>query len=153
MKLGERRGVKHAFLFSLRWFAGSTALLALMGPLGLYPVTGLWLARALVLLPGVAVAGLFALPYTLLANVTDHDRRRTGLDRQGMFFCVQGMILKIAYSGAPMIVVGLLVLFPRHAFAVLTAIGPLAALLAVAGHMVFLRFPEKEVQKAVDAAL
>jgi len=152
LKLGERRGVKAAFLFSLRWFAAATALMALMALFGRSPASGIWLARAVVLLPGVAVAGLFALPYTLLANVTDYDRRRTGLDRQGMFFCVQGMILKIAYSGAPMIVVGLLVLFARHDFAVLTGIGPLAALLAVAAHVVFSRFPEAEVESAMDGS-
>jgi GPH family glycoside/pentoside/hexuronide:cation symporter len=150
LRLAERRGVKASLLLSLRWFAGGSALLALMAVAGRDPARGVWFARALVILPGVALAGLYALPYTLLANVTDHDRRRTGLDRQGMFFCVQGMILKIAYSGAPMIVVGLLVLFSRHGFAVLTAMGPLAAALAIAAHVVFARFPEEEVARAVE---
>ena len=49
-----------------------------------------------------------------------------------------------------MIVVGLLVLFSRHAFIVLTAIGPLAAALAIAAHVVFARFPEEEVARAVE---
>jgi len=100
-------------------------------------------------LPGIAVAGLFALPYTILAGVTDHDRQRTGLHRQGMLFCVQGMVLKIAYSGAPMIVVGLLVAFPHSSRLVLTLIGPLAGALALTAHAVFKRFPIEEVGRAV----
>jgi len=151
LRFARTRGVKTALLVSLRWFAGGSALLALMALLGRNPAAGVWFARALVILPGLALAGLFALPYTLLANVTDHDRRRTGLDRQGMFFCVQGMVLKIAYSGAPMIVVGLLVLFSRHQSVVLTVMGPVAAALALCAHAVFARFPEEEVASTVEA--
>ena len=149
LKMANRRGSKAAYLFSLRWFTVSAALLSLMPLFGRSPTAGVWLARGLVILPGVAVGGLFALPYAILAGVTDHDRRLTGLDRQGTLFCVQGMVLKIAYAGAPGLVGGLLAVFPDHKLVVLTLIGPLAALLAVAAHAMFKSFPEEEVQSAV----
>ncbi len=151
LRRADRHGSKAAFLFSMRWFAVSASLLVLLPLFGRMPAAGVWLARLLVTLPGLAIGGLFALPYAILAGVTDHDRQRTGLDRQGMFFCLQGMVTKIAYSGAPMVVAGLLVLFPQHKAAVLTLIGPLAGALAVAALAVFTRFPEEEVQRAVAA--
>ena len=148
VRIADRRGAKVAFLFSLCWFAGSASLLVLLGLFGNQP-WGIWLARGLVVLPGVAIGGLFALPYAILANVTDYDRQRTGMDRQGMFFCVQGMILKIAFSCAPMVVVGSLTLFAGHEAVVLTLIGPLTSVFALAAYVVFRRFPEQEVLAAV----
>ncbi len=148
--LADRRGAKKAFLFSLCWFAGSASLLVLLGAFGKQP-WGIWVARGLVVLPAVGIAGLFALPYAILANVTDYDRQRTGMDRQGMFFCVQGMILKIAFSCAPMIVLGSLALFSAHQATVLTFIGPLTGVFAMAAYVVFRRFPEEEVLAAVEA--
>lgn len=150
VKVADRRGAKAAFLFSLCWFAASASFLVLLGPFGRQP-WGIWLARGLVVVPGVAIGGLFALPYAILANVTDYDRQRTGMDRQGMFFCVQGMILKIAFSCAPMVVVGSLALFSAHQAAVLALIGPLTGVFALAAYMVFRRFPEEEVLQAVEA--
>ena len=152
VKRAERNGTKEAFLFSLLWFVISAASLALFAVLGKTGELGVWLARALVLLPGAAIGGLFALPYAILANVTDYDRALTGRERQGFLFCFQGMILKIAYSAAPMVVVGLLVLFPDHKFGVLTAIGPLAGLFALVGYLVFRRYPDREVDAAVTRA-
>jgi GPH family glycoside/pentoside/hexuronide:cation symporter len=151
LKLAARIGTPAAFQFSLRWFAVSAALLATLTLMGTRSDVGIWLARAIVVLPGIAVAGLFALPYTILAGITDHDRARTGMDRQGMLFCVQGMVLKIAYSGAPMLVVGLLVALPHSSRLVLTLMGPLAGALALAAHAVFRRFPIEEVERAVAA--
>ncbi len=151
VRVADRRGSKAAFLFSLCWFAASASLLVLLGPFGRQP-WGPWLARGLVVLPGVAIGGLFALPYAILANVTDYDRQRTGMDRQGMFFCVQGMILKIAFSCAPMVVVGSLALFARYQATVLTLIGPLTGAFALAAYVVFRRFPEQEVLASVGDA-
>jgi GPH family glycoside/pentoside/hexuronide:cation symporter len=151
VRVADRRGSKAAFLFSLCWFAGSASLLALLGPFGRQP-WGLWLARGLVILPGVAIGGLFALPYAILANITDYDRQRTGMDRQGMFFCVQGMILKIAFSCAPMVVVGSLALFAGYQATVLTLIGPLTGVFALAAYVAFRRFPEQEVLASVGDA-
>ena len=147
LRMVRSRGVKAVYLFSMRWFALMAPLLAFMALLGGHS-WGLWAARALVLVCSVAIGGLFALPYAILADVTDHDRQRTGIERQAMFFCVQGLILKAAYSGAPAVVTGLLVLLPAHSAGVLTLIGPLAGLLALGAYAVFRAFPEEEVQQA-----
>ena len=152
VKRAERKGTKEAFLFSLAWFVVSAASLALFAVFGSWGEAGVWLARVLVLAPGAAIGGLFALPYAILANVTDYDRKLTGRERQGFLFCFQGMVLKIAYSAAPMVVVGLLVLFPLHRFEVLTAVGPLAGLCALIGYAVFRNYPDQEVNAAVARA-
>jgi len=147
-RMTQRRGTKAAFIFSLRWFAVSMPLLALLGWFGLAP-WAIWLARGLVLLPGVAIGGLFALPQVVLSNIAHYDRQQTGMNREAMLFCLQGMVIKIAYSGAPMIVTGLLGYLPDHNHAVLTFMGPIAGALAVLAHVVFKRFPEGEVMRAV----
>lgn len=151
LKMARRRTTEAAYRFSMLWFAASASLLALMAVFGLYPF-GVWLARGSVLVMGVAVGGLFALPYAILSDVTDHDRAHTGADRQGMYFCVQGLILKAAYGGAPIVVVGLLALFPHHDATVLTLVGPMAGLLAFAAWAVFRHYPQEEVRKAVAEA-
>jgi len=148
LKAAHRWGRKAAYLFSMLWLAGSSSLLILMPLFGGLP-WGVWLMRGLLVLSSVGVAGLFALPYAFLADVTDYERQRTGLDRQGMFFCVQGLITKAAYGTAPLIVTGLLALFHRHSAVALTLIGPLSGVLSLAAYAVFRAFPEDEVRQAV----
>ena len=145
LKIAGGRGQKAAYLFSMLWFTGTTPLLALLGLSGATS-WGAWLAPALMVINGVAVGGLFGLPYGILAEITEHDRYHTGMERQGMFFCVQGLVLKFAYAGAPATVVGLMSLLPNHI--VLTATGPLAAVCALGAYLVFRAYPEDEVREA-----
>ena len=150
LRIANQRGQKAAYLFSMLWFAGATPLLALMGLFGHGPAA-VWLARGLMLVSGIAVGGLFALPYGILAEVTEHDRHKTGLERQGMFFCVQGLILKLAWAGGPAIVLALIGRFPEHTRAALMSVGPLAGVCALAAYLVFRSFPEDEVRAAAQA--
>jgi GPH family glycoside/pentoside/hexuronide:cation symporter len=151
MGLAKRRGMKRAYLFSMGWFTATTPLLALMAVVGGHD-WGVWAMRGLMLVTGVAIGGLFALPSAILSTITDFDKAHTGMDRQGMYFCVEGLILKAAYSGAPAAVTGLLALLPEHRFLVLSLIGPITALTALMANVIFRRFPEEEVKRAVAAA-
>ena len=82
--------------------------------------------------------------------MTDYEYQQSGIDRQGMFFCMQGLITKFAYALAPMVVTGLLAAFPYHRATVLIFIGPLAGVLALAAYVVFRAFPEDMVRRAVE---
>ena len=150
LRLAARLGKKRAYQFSMLWFSCAAGLLALLGAVGGRP-EGLWLARALVVFSGIGVAGLFAIPYAILSDITDHDRARTGMERQGVYFCVQGLILKAAYGLAPFVVGQMLVSFPADKVVTLSLMGPLAALFGMAAFVVFMRYPEAEVQAAVEA--
>lgn len=150
LRLAARVGKKRAYQFSMLWFSCSASLLVLLGAFGDRP-EGLWLARVLVVLSGIGVAGLFAVPYAILSDITDHDRARTGMERQGVYFAVQGLILKAAYGLAPFIVGQMLVSFPADRVVTLALMGPVAALFGIAAFVVFMRYPEAEVNAAVEA--
>ena len=72
------------------------------------------------------------------------------MNRQGILFCVQGMILKIAFAGGPW-VAGQIAAMERHEVIGFTLVGPLIAVLALAAHAVFRRYPDDEVRRAVAA--
>lgn len=147
LRLVRRHGLCWGYRFSMAWFAGTSLLLVLFGPLG-RTAAGLPAAFVIVLLIGVAVGGLYALPHALIGDICAHDWRHTGLHRQGMYFCVQGLILKLAYSLAPWLVDQLNAHLPAGA---LLLVGPLAAVLALLGAWWFGGFPEAEVREATAA--
>lgn len=149
LRRARARGMKHAYRFAMVWFAGTSLLLVLLTPLG-RTAFGIWLAFGVVVLIGVAVGGLYALPNAILADVTAHDQQLTGLQRQGMFYCVQGLVLKLAYSLSPWVVDLLNTrVAPRELG--LSLVGPVAGLCCLAGAWVFGGFPEDEVRAAVRA--
>ncbi|MBI2299534.1 MAG: MFS transporter [Armatimonadetes bacterium] len=152
LKLARARGSKFGLMFAQYWFAGVAALLCLLGPLGHRP-GALVLAYGLVFVLGVAVGGLYSLPNAILADVTAHDWQQTGLDRQGMFFCVQGLLLKLAYSLAPLIVGQMLYRMPSRQGLALTLVGPVAAGICVLGSLALRSYPEEEVRAAVAARI
>ncbi len=47
---------------------------------------------------GIALAGLFILPDIMLADVIDEDELKTGRRREGMYFGVQGLLLRAAIA-------------------------------------------------------
>lgn len=150
LKVARRKGIKFAYRLAMAQMGVAATALALLGLWGLRP-WGLALAYLLVLFVGVGVGGIYSLPNAIVADITAHDRLRTGLDRQGMFYCVQGLVLKLAYAGAPFIVGQMLYHFPDHKRLALSLIGPLAGLLCWTGMWIFRGYPEAEVAAAVGA--
>jgi len=47
---------------------------------------------------GFSLAGLLMLPDLLIADVTDDDELKTGVRREGMFFGMNGFIIRFAFS-------------------------------------------------------
>jgi GPH family glycoside/pentoside/hexuronide:cation symporter len=148
LRVANAKGAKRALRLSMQWFAIWAAALALLGPLG-HTAAGLPVTLLILAVIGFAIGGLYALPNAILADITAHDRRQTGLDRQGMFFCVRGLLLKLSYSAAPWLVDQMRTWIHNQATA-LCLIGPVAALLCLIGDRLFATFPEDEVRAAVE---
>lgn len=151
LRRARQRGLKATYMFAMLWFAAAAFTFPLLAVFGAYGY-GVWAARALLVLAGIGVGGLFALPYAVLAEVTDYDRVLTGHDRQGVFFCVQGLILKVAYSVAPWLLLGLLAWLPSHVFTTMVLVGPIAGVAALLAYAVFGRYPDAEVRTRLSTA-
>ncbi len=91
--LAARLG-KHPLM--LATFLGTGVVLALMPLVGLVPLGSRFVQSAAVIaLVGAPVAGFMILPYAVLADVVDHEARKTGQRREGVFFGVQGFVQKL----------------------------------------------------------
>lgn len=142
--LAERRGSRYAFLAGLLWLALTAPLLGLLGIHRGGAEVALWEARLLAGLLGPAVAVLFTVPYTILADICDRDFRRTGTHREAMYFGFQGTMMKGGWGIAPLIAALVVQVFGvasplrlgYHMF------GPVAGLMALLGFLLFLFYPE-----------
>ena len=151
--LAEQRGPRWTFLFGLLWLAVTAPLLGLVGLQG-SAATALWVARGGALLLSPAVAVLFTVPYTVLADICDLDFRRTGNHREAIYFGFQGTMLKGGWGIAPLIATLVITVcgvsgplqLGYHMF------GPVAGVMALLGFGLFLFYPERRV-RAEAAAL
>ncbi len=138
-----RRGPRWTFLAGLLWLAMTGPLLALMGALHAHGPWAVWEARLLALLLSPAVAVLFSVPYTVLAEICDQDYRRLNSHREAMYFGFQGLMMKAGWGVAPLLVALLSGAFPGAVG--LRMFGPLAGALALLGFVVFWFYPERRV--------
>jgi len=155
LQLSRRRGLKLAFLVSVGWFALTLPLLSTLGMWSSDAMNSAY-AYFLIIVIGLALGGLFAVPFAILANITDYDRARTGVNRQALYFGVQGTALKAAQAGAPALALTVLFLGSAQsgqppAPLGLTLLGPVTGVVAAISFLMFLRFPEHEVEAAVKA--
>ncbi|MGB2695057.1 MAG: MFS transporter [Dehalococcoidia bacterium] len=125
-------------------YAGSMLLCALYFPLlffvGFLP--GSKAVQSLLLLGlGVPLAGLFVFPNALLADIIDHDERRTGERREAIYYGMQATLQKGGLGLAAGIFALMLALFGRSAEDPLgiRLIGPIAGACALIGYAVFVR--------------
>lgn len=82
-------------------FLGTSAVVALLPLVGLFPVGSPFLQTALIFaLAGAPVAGFMVLPFVVLADVVDFDAREHGLRREAVFFGAQGIFQKLAIGTA-----------------------------------------------------
>ncbi|MFQ6133611.1 MAG: MFS transporter [Armatimonadota bacterium] len=141
-RVAARMGPKRMMAAATAAFAVVAMLLGTVGLVGDQSFR-IWHLSVLCVLAGPAVAALFAIPYVILAAITDADERASGERREAMFFGVQGLVLKAGYGLAALIAYLLLQWFGQtteqpHG---LHLTGPAAAGVAVAGLLVFRRFP------------
>jgi GPH family glycoside/pentoside/hexuronide:cation symporter len=140
--LVKKRGAKWAFRVGLLVFA----LAMLLFPLG-------WTRLDLPFPPflvGVIAGGVgsfsiaifFTIPYAFPAQIAAMDAARTGKDRAGMYFAVQGVINQFMGGLAGSV----LALLLRWRFGVV-AIGPIAALTCVLAYFFFAPYPLGQPKK------
>lgn len=143
--LALRWGHRRAFLAAQLWFAVLAPTLGLVG-LHSGAATGLWLARLGAVLLGPAIAGLFALPYTILAEVCDRDHQRTGEYREATYFGFQGMMFKAGIGFAPLVVATIMQVAAAGSAPELgyRLFGPAAGLSALLSAALFWWYPRDE---------
>ncbi|MDI3281586.1 MAG: MFS transporter [Bacillota bacterium] len=89
-KVAERYSKKQIMLATSALFALILAATGLFGTLIPYPA-----AAALVVLAGVPLAVIFVVPNAMVADLAELDGLEHGQRREGMFFGVQGLIMKV----------------------------------------------------------
>jgi len=123
--------------------------------LGLLPVVfepGMSLARisVILVLAGVGNGGWAVLPVAITADIVDHDELTSYTRREGAFFGVWTLVMKIATAAAAGVVGGLLQLVgyvpnveqtPAAVLGIRMLYGPVPAAFMLAALVVFWRFP------------
>lgn len=143
--LATRLGKNRAFEICLAWSIAALCASPVVSP----DLPG-WLVLLFVGLAGFGVGG-YVLPVAIVADVFDEDELRSGRRREGAYFGVWTLVMKVA-SAAGLALAGLLL--PRLGYvagapsqspevlqALKLAWGPAAALFFVATLLVFRRFP------------
>ncbi|MBT9173189.1 MAG: Inner membrane symporter YicJ [Syntrophomonadaceae bacterium] len=145
--LVKKVGHKKVMLASFAQFVVILPLFYFLGqPLfGLEPVAFAYLVLALA---GLPLSSLFVLPDAILSSITDLEEDLSGQRREAMYFGTQGLVLK-TLLGVSTFTTGLL--FQIFGSTVAEPLGvrltPLVAVLFVlAGGLIFLFYPEKEVR-------
>ena len=155
--IARRTGKARAFRVSMLWSAGALLLLFFAGFVPGVPK--LWQAVATVAVAAVPLAGVFMLPGVLIADIVDHDERRTSTRREGMFYGAQNLLEKSASAFAPLIF-ALVLLAGDSAEEPLgiRLVGPVSAALVLVGWFTFRRYsldeetPEAEAEREAAAS-
>lgn len=99
--LARRAGKARAFRVSMLWGAATLFTLFFVGFVPGVPK--LAQTAVAVLVAALPMAGVFMLPNILIADIVDHDARRTATRREGMFYGTQNLLEKSASAFAPLI--------------------------------------------------
>ena len=137
--VARRGGKAQAFRVSM---LGTAAALFLLFFAGFVPgVPKLAQTAATIAVAAVPLAGVFMLPGILIADIVDHDARRTSTRREGMFYGAQNLLEKSAYAFAPLLF-ALILLAGDSADNPLGVrlVGPISGLLVLAGWWSFRRY-------------
>ncbi len=154
-----RLGKNRTFQICLGWSIASLCLSPLMGP-----TRPLGLTLGFVALAGMGVGG-YVLPVAIVADVFDEDELRTGKRREGAYFGVWTLVMKVS-SGLGVGLAGLIlprlgyvaggVQSPETLTALKLAWGPGAAVFFLATLIAFRRFPitperHREIRAKLEA--
>jgi GPH family glycoside/pentoside/hexuronide:cation symporter len=152
-RLCDRRGKKWVYSFALLATFIYMPLLFFAGFIPGIPklAQGIFIA----LLAGLPMAGVNLLPKAITADITDYDELRTGMRREGMFFAVQNLFVKIgSWFSALFLALVLLLGDTTEDPLGLRMAGPIAAAFAFLGFWLFRGYclPSSVTRESVLAA-
>lgn len=132
--------------------AGMASFAALLPLTALIPLAGdhaATLAIVQLALMGFPVAILLVIPNAMVSDLSELDGYQSGRNREAMFFGTQGLFMKINYGIALAITASLFAFFGKDAARPLGVIisGPVSALFVLAGLIVFLKYPQAQIQR------
>lgn len=149
-RLAKQRGLKWVMLASLTLFAVAFPLIFFL-PTPLFGLPVMTYGLLVMAIAGVALAGFFIVPDAIVAATADLELTISGQRREGMYYGVNGLMQKVNL-GLSTLVSGALLQYGGDPFG-LQLTGPVAAVAVVIGLLVFLRYPEHEVEAARTAAI
>jgi GPH family glycoside/pentoside/hexuronide:cation symporter len=138
-RLARRRSKRDAYRFAMMLATALFPLLAFTGFVPRIPDE----AQIIVFmaLVGLPLAGVYLFPQALTADICDDDAQRTGMRREATYYGAQNVVEKIATSVTPLLLAGLLLLGDTGDDPLgIRLVGPVAALLVLAGLLVFRRY-------------
>lgn len=145
--LAKKTGPKAVMIGSMSLFVPVLLLLFFFGRpfLGLAPPT---FALAVLAFAGLPLSSLFVLPDAIVSSITDLEENLSGQRREAMYFGTQGLVLKAVIGLSTLTAALLLHFFGATATNPLGVrlTAPVAALLVLAGAIIFLFYPEKDVR-------
>jgi glycoside/pentoside/hexuronide:cation symporter, GPH family len=103
-------------------------------------------------LMGFPVAVLLVIPNAAIADLSELDGRKTGKNREAMFFGTQGLFMKVNYGIAGAITASLFAFFGKDVAEPLGVkmAGPVGAAFVLVGFLVLLRYPQKQISRELD---
>ncbi len=144
--LAKKWGLKAVMALSMLLFVFFLPPLYYLGQpvLGLDP---LYFGLIVMGLAGIPLAGLFIIPDTITAAVSDLEEKISGQRREGMYFGTHGLVNKVALGFSTLVTGFLLQFFGQTAAEPLGVqlTGPVGAFFILIGLIVFTRYPEKTV--------
>lgn len=144
--LAKRLSNKGLMLTGLLSFALLSGLSYFLGGMGEQRAT---LALGYMFLLGYPVAVLLVVPNAIVSDISELSAHRSGQKREAMYFGAQGFLQKLNYGIS---VVVLAYLFATYGKDVANPLGvqlagPVGAVFALAGFLVFLKFPQKQMSE------
>ena len=138
-RLARRSSKRQAFR---RAMLGAVLVFPLLALVGLVPgIPAAAQILSVMVLAGLPVAGVYLFPATLTADIIDYDSLRTGFRREATYYQLHGFVEQVSTSLAPAFLAGLLLLGDTASNPLgIRLVGPAAALLILAGYLVFRRY-------------
>ncbi len=143
-KISNLKGKKFTFCATMIF---SSILLISMVSIGHWPlpISATYQAIIIIALAGIPLAGLFILPNALLADITDADYQVTGKRREGIYYGMQGLVMKSTIGLSAFFLGILLETFGYTSSNPLGVIliGPVAGICILIGVSIFRYYPLK----------
>jgi len=132
----RKKGAKWGFRLALLVFAFVMFGYPLTWTRLNFPIPPMAMGIILGVISSFAIGVFFTIPYAFPAHIASHEAERTGKDRAGMYFAVQGLINQFVGSLAGSILAILL----TWKFGVI-AIGPIAGIMCILAFFFFAPYP------------